>query len=226
MVSGVGVASGLDGWHPGKGRIYGELGKDGSFVTSETMAILATPHPTYDSPEVINDAKVIGLVQDWNMSQTRQAPQLFEVGSKGKYTLSTGKVAGSMSISRIMYNGANLLATLYAIDHPTAPPDLTGFSDSEWDVAGYGNFLISLASTLFTNPLGIICVFRSTKAMDSKTTKNIGAFFLEGTYIVTHGIGASAGAPYIGEQVQLSFETIKPIQVNSDAIAPRVPKVP
>lgn len=211
----------FEDWDPMKGRIYTRSDdiKAGAFVTASTVALLATPDPTYNADSLAN-AILIGLIQDWNISQTKQSPQLFECGSNGKYTLSTGRVAGSCSMSRVLYSGSNLLFLLYA--GQTEYKQIKYKAENLRDVAGYYSekdgqpdrgFAINLASSLFLNPLGVIFVLRTASAIpaDSPLKKSVTAFYLEEAFINSHGIGASAGAPYIGEQVTLTFEGVYPI---------------
>lgn len=204
----------LDDWKPFGGRIYEDKVGVNDFVSAATVALLGTPHSTYKD-DAIDTAKVIGLIQDWNVSQTKQAPQLFECGSNGKYTLSTGRVTGSMNISRVMYNGSNLLYLLYAGEGGEPSPlgdqkDLAGFENAEKTLG----FAINLASSVFLRPLGLFVVIKAASTIG--TDQGIGGFFLQNAYVTNHGIGASAGAPYVGEQVSLTFEALRPISINPD----------
>lgn len=204
-------------WDPMDGRIYKDdvLGAN-AFVTASTVALLGTPHKTYTS-QAIEDARVIGLIQDWNINQNKQSPQLFECGSNGRYTLATGRVAGSMNMTRVVYEGSNLLYLLYA-GRDLEQEAYGGSGTSLTDIAGYtdgidedaNGFAINLASSVFLRPLGLIIVMNSA-SRNARGEKGVAAFFLEGAYISSHGIGASAGAPYVGESVTLTFEGVYPI---------------
>lgn len=208
----------LSDWDPLDGRIYKDNVNANSFVTASTVALLGTRHAEF-SKASIEDARVIGLIQDWNITQTKQAPQLFECGSNGRYTLSTGRIAGSMTMSRVLYEGSNLLYLLYGKDAETDDLQYGGDSESLRDVAGYVSsgdvgFAMNLASSVFLKPLGLFVVMKSaSKNVQGET--GIASFFLENAYINTHGIGASAGAPYVGEQVSLTFEAVFPIEVST-----------
>ncbi|MFA7709479.1 MAG: hypothetical protein WCY30_00065 [Candidatus Neomarinimicrobiota bacterium] len=208
-------------WDPMSGRIYKDV-ESNAFITASTVGILASNYSKYGMP-AIETATLIGLIQDWNITQALQAPQIFECGSNGRYTLSTGRVAGSAALSRVIYHGSNLLFLLYA--------GQTGLQQTKYpinslgDIAGYGikegdlftsGFAINLASSVFINPLGLFFVFRQAGAKAGKGGLT-SAFFLEDAHIVNHGIGASAGAPYVGEQVQLTFEAAYPVQVGEYA---------
>lgn len=222
----------FDQWDPFAGRIYSNKIGASDFVTASTVALFGTPGPKY-APAALAAAKVIGLIQDWNVSQTKQSPQLFECGSDGRYTLSTGRVAGTLQMSRVIYNGSNLLYLLYAGEDPATWQQINlGYGKEGYtgitDIAGYHSpgkrgFLINLGSSLFLKPLGVIIVLR-TASTHQKPDKNVAAFFLEDCYISSHGMGASAGAPYIGEQVALSYEAVYPVNVSTDTEVVELPE--
>ena len=83
--------------------------------------------------------------------------------------------------------------------------------------------MINLGSSLFLRPLGIIIVMQTAATAQSATDRNVAAFFLEDCYINSHGMGASAGAPYVGEQASLTFEGVYPINVSTNALSVEFP---
>jgi hypothetical protein len=78
------------------------------FVSSESTLLLTTPRATYDD-EAIRMAVAVGLVQDISFNQQRQATQIYEVGSRRKYTFSSGRTSGQMSLSRVLFDGQSLM---------------------------------------------------------------------------------------------------------------------
>lgn len=207
-------------WKPFSGRIHkaGEIAAN-QFATGATVGLFASNSPTFGD-DTFDNSRIIGLIQDWNLQQVRQAPQLFECGSNGKYTLSTGRISGSLTVSRVIFHGANLLWLLYGGQVPEGSP----YYEDRTDIAGYWNnknndpqgFAINLASSAFMNTLGIGFVIRTpvVQGTGDSASYNFGAFFLEHCNITSHAIGASAGAPYVGEQVSMTFESIAPIASN------------
>ena len=143
-----------------------EDGVGGSdFVTNDSVIIAATPIAEY-SQAAVTEAKVIGLIQSWNNNQSRNAPEVFEVGSNGKYVIATRKVSGNLTLNRVLFDGANLLSVLYAVNGTNVAA-----GDFDNDLAGYGQFLINLGSSFFAKPLGLIFSFRDSN------NDPVGAFF-------------------------------------------------
>ncbi len=186
-------------WDYRKGKLVKDINST-DFANSSTVGLFGTPIPKY-TQDAVDMAMAIGLIQSTNMSQGRQMIQISEIGSKGRYTMSTGRVAGSMTIQRVLYNGPNLLKILYGNIADDMPP-----ATNVRDVAGYGKWLMNLGSTLFDRPLGLIMVFR-----DQGNTP-VSAQFLVNAHIVSHGIGMNPDSPMIGEGVNISFDDVWPLQ--------------
>jgi len=120
-------------------------------------------------------------------------------------------------MSRVIFSGSNLLFLLYAGQSSNSQINYgnKGISDiaGRKSATGDAGFAINLASSVFLNPLGLIFVMRTANANTENKT-NVATFFLEDAYINSHGMGASAGAPYVGEQVSLTFEGVYPVSSN------------
>lgn len=181
--------------------------KPTDFVGSENVLIATagygTDRATYNETAVDN-AKVIGLMQSFNMDQMRQSPTVFEIGSAGKYVVHSNRVGGSLSMSKLVYSGANLLASLYP------------FADATTDKmkAAYGKYwLLNLADDLFANPIGLVVMFR-----DAAYNIAAGAFF-ENVMIGSHGLGISANNPMMGENVSLTYERVIPMFTHETVIS-------
>src|SRR5688572_15864087 len=63
----------------------------------------------------------IGIVQNFNLSHTRQFSRIFEIGSERSYFIG-GRTVGQLGLSRIYYHGASLLRVLYAYYSDLIPP--------------------------------------------------------------------------------------------------------
>src|SRR3954471_21284725 len=50
----------------------------------------------------------VGILQNFNMSHTRQFSRIFEIGSERSYFI-PGRTVGQIGIGRILYHGASLL---------------------------------------------------------------------------------------------------------------------
>src|SRR5271166_6135617 len=65
----------------------------------------------------------IGIVQNFNLSHTRQFSRIFEIGSERSYFIA-GRTVGQIGLGRIYYWGASLLRILYAYYQNLIPPTL------------------------------------------------------------------------------------------------------
>lgn len=94
-------------------------GKD--YISSESTIVCAVPYEDGDlrSPKKnSNDWKAIGLLNNASVQQTKQIQNLYEIGSKKKFSL-PGRTFGQLNVSRIMYFGPSLLkfVTAFNIDY-------------------------------------------------------------------------------------------------------------
>jgi len=204
------VNSILETWHPFAGSLEKE--KDGmTFISGSTIALFASPAALYtDLKDNTDKVKIIGITQDWDMTQSKQAPTVFECGSDGRYTIPTGRTVGQLRFARILLNKKNILFITHALVNATKRP--------RESAAGYAfkpdkseGFLINLASSLFNSPVGMMMGIK-----DINGDWVISGFF-ENCYILAHAMGGSAGAPYIGENVTMSFENVVPISMGKTA---------
>lgn len=186
----------LLGWKFNSGKINNVPAS--GFVSNDSVIIGATPNGVY-SQNALQEARVIGLVQQWTNTQDRNSPEIFEVGSTGKYVIATQKVSGTLRLSRVIYDGPNLLATL------ANPTDLPTIGGDVNDMAGYGSFLINLGSSFFAKPIGLVFMFRNNN------NEPVGSFFIENGIIRQHGISGGATNPIVGEDVVLTYERIYPL---------------
>lgn len=178
------------------------------FVSSESTLLLTTPRATYDD-EAIRMAVAVGLVQDISFNQQRQATQIYEVGSRRKYTFSSGRTSGQMSLSRVLFDGQSLMKAVTReeqIDLVGSDFVQTGDPSTAGDIAGYGDFYVNLGASLFSKPVGLIMVFRDLG------NQNIGALFFREAYMISHRMGISSRQPFLSESVSVLYEGILPLQ--------------
>jgi len=215
-IAGVNSGLGEKTWDFTTSRLADNL-EGGDFVSSESVLLLASPDPIYGENS-LDQAVAVALAQDMQLSQQRQANQLFEIGSRRKYTFSSGRVSGQLNLSRILFDGPNLMKSLMSIDVAGGTTDTFSIANDATTVgdhAGYGEFFINLGATLFSQPIGLFIVLRDVG------NQNVGAVFLQEAYIVSHGMNVSSNQPFIGENVSILFEGVYQIQHRSgDALAP------
>jgi hypothetical protein len=158
----------------------------------------------------------VGVTQNFSLGQNKQLAQIFELGSQRSYFV-PGRTVGQVGLSRVMYHGPSLLRTLYAYYNDALPPALVpslfenvGASamPNPHDVVlppGYENLYINLASDLFTQPIGLLCVLRDSNQ------DTYGAFYLESCYVPNHNFAIDSGNVLMQEQVALQYEQLVPI---------------
>lgn len=198
---------GDNSWDFAGKRLEQDIGGS-DFVSSESTLLLTTPRATYDD-EALRMAVAVGLVQDVSFNQQRQATQIHEVGSKRKYTFSSGRTQGQMQLSRVLFDGKSLLRAvtreeqidLVGSDHVSTDNPATAA-----DTAGYGDFYINLGASLFSRPVGLIMIFRDLG------NENIGALFFREAYVISHNMGISSRQPFLSESCSVLYEGILPLQ--------------
>jgi hypothetical protein len=161
----------------------------------------------------------IGIVQNFNLSHTRQFSRIFEIGSERSYFIG-GRTVGQIGLGRIYYWGASLLRILYAYYQNLIPPTLipamfpnagAAAMSNPHDVIippGYDNIFVNLASDLFTQPVGILMYVRDIN-LDT-----LAAVYFEACYLPNHSWATDAQGVLIQESVAVQFERAVPVQVS------------
>jgi len=167
----------------------------------------------------------LGVVQNFNLSHTRQFNRIFEIGSERSFFIS-GRTFGQIGLSRILYHGPSLLRVLYAyyqdLFPPTLIPSVIGANNiGALTVAnahnvkippGYENMYLNLASDLFNQPIGLMAYFRDSNE------DTVGAIYMESCYIPNHTIATDAQGVIIQENVGVQFERAVPVAVSALAL--------
>jgi len=160
----------------------------------------------------------IGIVQNFNLSHTRQFSRIFEIGSERSYFIA-GRTVGQIGLARIYYHGASLLRTMYAyysdIIPPTVVQPMFGNIGSQTmsnphDVIippGYENIYINLASDLFAQPVGLLMYIRDIN-QDA-----LGAMYFEACYMPNHSWATDSQGVLIQESVAVQFERGVPVEI-------------
>lgn len=162
----------------------------------------------------------IGIVQNFNLSQSRQFSRIFEIGSERSYFIG-GRTVGQLGLSRIYYHGASLLRVLYAyyqdLVPPTAVPAMfpnagAASMSNPHDVIippGYENIYLNLASDLFAQPVGILMYIRDIN-QDA-----LGAMYFEACYLPNHSWQTDSQGVLIQESVSVQYERSVPVAVSA-----------
>ena len=162
----------------------------------------------------------IGIVQNFNLSHTRNFSRIFEIGSERSYFIA-GRTVGQIGLGRLYYHGASLLRILYAYYQDLIPPTLvpamfpnTGAASmsNPHDVVippGYENIYLNLASDLFAQPVGMLMYIRDINL------HTLGAVYFEACYLPNHSWATDAQGVLIQESVAVQFERAVPVAVAS-----------
>lgn len=162
----------------------------------------------------------VGILQNFNMSHTRQFSRIFEIGSERSYFI-PGRTVGQIGIGRILYHGASLLRILYAYYQDLVPPTLVPamFPNSgsasvanPHDVIvppGYENIYFNLASDLFAQPIGLLFYMRDNNQ------DTLGAGYFEASYIPNHSLSTDSQGVLFQESAAIQFERMVPVQVSA-----------
>ncbi len=161
----------------------------------------------------------IGIIQNFNLSHTRQFSRIFEIGSERSYFIA-GRTVGQLGLGRIYYHGASLLRILYAYYQDLIPPTLVpamfpnagaASQSNPHDViipAGYDNIYVNLASDLFAQPIGLLMYVRDINL------NTLAAVYFEACYLPNHSWATDAQGVLIQESVAVQFERAVPVQVS------------
>jgi len=162
----------------------------------------------------------IGIVQNFQLSHTRQFNRIFEIGSERSYFI-TGRTVGQLGLGRIYYHGASLLRLLYAYYQDLIPPTVVPAMFLNAGAAsvsnphnvvippGYENIYLNLASDLFTQPIGILMYIRDIN-QDA-----LGAVYFEACYLPNHTWATDAQGVLIQESVAIQFERAVPVAISA-----------
>jgi hypothetical protein len=162
----------------------------------------------------------IGLVQNFNLSHTRQFSRIFEIGSERSYFIA-GRTIGQIGLGRIYYHGASLLRVLYAYYQDLVPATIVpamfpnagaSVMSNPHDVVippGYENIYVNLASDLFAQPVGMLMYVRDINL------STLAAVFFEACYIPNHSWATDSQGVLIQESVAVQFERAVPVAVSA-----------
>jgi hypothetical protein len=162
----------------------------------------------------------IGIVQNFNMTHTRQFSRIFEIGSERSYFIG-GRTVGQLGLARVYYHGASLLRVLYAYYsdnqgqttvRPLWPNSVSDSMDNPHDVIippGYENIYLNLASDLFAQPIGLMMYIRDVNQ------DTLGAMFFEACYVPNHTWQTDSQGVLIQESVSIQFERGVPVGVSA-----------
>jgi len=162
----------------------------------------------------------IGVLQNFNVTHTRQFSRIFELGSERSYSIS-GRTVGQLSLGRVYYHGASLLRILYSYYNDSLGPTIiqpmwpnigASVNPNQHDVIippGYENIFYNLASDLFAQPIGLLMYIRDIN-LDA-----LGAGYFEACYLPNHAMATDAQGVLLQENVSVQFERMVPVAISA-----------
>lgn len=159
----------------------------------------------------------IGLIQNFGWGQNRAWARFFEIGSDRSVVIS-GHTVGQIGLGRVVYDGPSLLRVMWAF-YKDALAGINNLYDNQAiNVVhqhttvfppGYENLLLNLASDMFSQPIGLLVVFKNNDL------DNLGAYYFERCVVPTHNIGWDATSGIIQESLSIQFERALPIRMGN-----------
>jgi hypothetical protein len=162
----------------------------------------------------------IGIVQNFNLSHTRQFSRIFEIGSERSYFIA-GRTVGQIGLGRIYYHGPSMLRIMYAYYQDTvggvaidplfknAGADTMSNPHDVIIPPGYENIYLNLASDLFAQPIGLLMYIRDIN-LDS-----LAAAYFEACYLPNHTWATDSQGVLIQESVAVQFERCVPVSISA-----------
>lgn len=201
--------------------------KRGGFLSAESAVLVAGPTNLYDVDETGSTVQrliPIGLVQQAQVSQSKQVNQIFEVGSRMPFFI-PGRHGVRASMSRVLFDGPSLFYALYrggsgpdglippsnfkgVEDKPTNPyPEGSPFppeggNTTQADNESLGRFWTNLASSVFNKPIGLGIVLYDMEGQP------YGGSYLEHCLIQSHNFGISANQTILAESISLTARSV------------------
>lgn len=193
----------------------------GEFINAESTLICAGPPrmpPTTGSDPPVYP---MGLVENAGISQSKQLQRIFEIGSARSYFV-PGRVVGSFSMGRVIFNGNSLMRVKYAwanLDGVVGDDiQASVLADLELDSElmdedhinpnpGYGGAVFNLGSNLFNQPYGMLFLLKDQANADWAE------FYLENCYIQGHQMSISSGSVLLLEACSSQFDQLVPVAV-------------
>jgi hypothetical protein len=167
----------------------------------------------------------VGIIQNFNLTQTRAFSRLFELGSERSYFIS-GRTVGQIGLGRVYYHGASLLRILYAyymdllpgggvLIKPMFPNQALQNIANPHDVIippGYENIYLNLASDLFSQPIGLMLYIRDSNL------RTLGSLYFESSFVPNHSWVVDSQGVLIQESVAVQYERIVPVAITDVAL--------
>lgn len=198
----------------------------GTFMTSEAVFIAAGPPRLKDlgNSAVGTSVYPIGVADNVSVSQNKLLQQIFEIGARRSYFVS-GRVTGSLAISRPMFNGPSLLRAMLGGSKHKGMTKGGGLADNQPPGLFYNNktgidaggvvppkedspeFWSNLQAEIFDYPLGVYLY------MVDQRERPYGGMYVEDCMVQAHAFNLAAQGITIPENISMMFDRIVPTSI-------------
>lgn len=164
------------------------------------------------------DVYPMGVIENFGLTVGNQLQRIFEIGSS-KSLIIPGRIVGTATIARIMYDKRSLMRVMYAAyktayDSSDRTPDTVEGMDTAAlgnvtlkEPAGYNNFFMNMDSDLLRYPIGLALYFKFKDETDA------GGVYLENCFLGGMQITINAGTDLLAEGANIQFTEMKPIDL-------------
>lgn len=163
------------------------------------------------------DVYPMGVIENFGLTVGNQLQRIFEIGSS-KSLIIPGRIVGTATLARIMYDKRSLMRVMYAAynvkyENDTRSDSVEGMDTgaladvSIKEIPGYNNFFMNLDTDLLRYPVGLALYFKHKDETDA------GGVYLENCFLGGMQITINAGTDLLAEGANVQFTEMKPIDL-------------
>lgn len=155
----------------------------------------------------------IGLVQDYSFAENRYLSRIFEIGSDRPYVV-PGRTEGSLSLSRVMLFGADLVNALYySAQNGGVTNEELHSTNTEAINGAEGSEKIIRSINDIDKPIDIlITFFKNTGKADADSVTRYSRVFQE-CMISARSESVTANQVIVGENVSIMYAKMGPVKL-------------
>ena len=186
--------------------------KQGNYISSESIVLAAGPSTyTAAAADTFSSLLTIGVCDTIQVVQNKGVIQLYEIGSRIPYLI-PGRPVTQFSISRVLFNGDSLLASLAqgnGEDVANYESDVTGKPGTEFTGKGTDSthkFYFNLASHFFNKPFGLALFFKDSE------DQWVAGFYAENCVIQQHSMAIQGQNMVVMENASVRCTAFVPLE--------------
>lgn len=200
--------------------------KQGNYISSESIVLAAGP-ATYKSAtdSTFTNLYTIGVCDTIQVTQNKGVIQLYEIGSRIPYLI-PGRPVTEFRISRVLFNGDSLLASLTQANGDSAANyevDIIGKPGEEFQGSNQdspSNFYFNLASHFFNKPFGLALFFKDSE------NQWVAGFYAENCVIQQHSMAIQGQNMVVMENASVRCTAFVPLKGSPGGTPPKKDSYP